>query len=102
VGDAAAVVAVLAEGVTVVGAQDDQPAVLGGEGGDQAGEVGVGVGEGGLLGGEGVSAVAEVVAVGDVGRRDVDEQVQRSAGIPSGDVSTNWPRTSNSTRPTRP
>jgi hypothetical protein len=66
-GDATAVVAVFAEGVAVVGAQDDQPALLRGEGGDQAGEVGVSVREGGLLGGDGVAAVAEVVAVGDVG-----------------------------------
>ena len=74
------------EGVAVVGAQDDQPALSGCECGDQAAEVGVGVGEGGLLGGEGVAAVAEVVAVGDVGGRDVDEQVQRPALVPFGDL----------------
>jgi hypothetical protein len=86
VGDAAAVVSIFTVGVAVVGAQDDQPALCRGEGGDQAGEVGVGVGEGGLLGGGGVAAVAEVVAVGDVGGRDVDEQVDGATVVVFGDL----------------
>ena len=80
---------VIAESVAVVGAHDDQPPLLRGQSGDQAPEVIVGVGERGTLGREGVLAVAEVVAVGDVGGRDVDEQVQRPALVLSA-ISRAW------------
>jgi hypothetical protein len=85
VSNATAVVAVLAEGVAVVGTHDDQPSLLAGESVDQAAQVFVRVRERGCLGLPGVLAVPHIVAVGDVGGGDVDEQEQGAGGVLLGD-----------------